>query len=307
MSLASPAAKPNQMIDYGLLLLLASLWGASYTFIKIGIETIPPITFIAGRTLIAGLLLLLVMRLRGINMPMTPAIWKLFAFQALMNSVVPFTLIAWAEIHIEAGLGTILNATVPVFTFLITLCIKGAEATTIARSWMKLAGVILGLAGIVLIVGTEAFKGLGVALLAQMAVLFASACYSVASIFGRNFKGMDAMIPAAGSLLSGALALIPLSIMFDQPWNIVPSQSSLLALVALSVFSTAFAFVLYFRLLKTLGPVGTTSQAYLRVPIGVGLGILFLDETLASTAFAGLVLVCLGVAAMTRPDRPVSK
>jgi drug/metabolite transporter (DMT)-like permease len=109
------------------------------------------------------------------------------------------------------------------------------------------------------------------------------------------------MAPAAGSLLSGAAILIPLSLAVEQPWTLTPSTSSLLALLALAVFSTALAFVIYFRLIQTLGSVGTTAQAYLRVPIGVGLGVLFLGERPSTTAWIGLACVVIGVAAMTIP------
>src|SRR3954454_13428591 len=107
--------------EYLLLLTLACAWGASYTFIKIGVETIPPVTLIATRTLVAGTILLIVMRWRGVSMPRDAASWRLFAFQALMNSVLPFTAIAWAERTIDAGLAAILNSATPIFTFLITL------------------------------------------------------------------------------------------------------------------------------------------------------------------------------------------
>src|SRR5262245_31806847 len=101
--------------ELALLVLLATLWCASYTFIKIGVETIPPVSFIAGRTLIAALLLLLVVRLRGLSMPRDLASWRLFATQAAINSVLPFTLIAWAELTVDAGLAAILNSTTPIF------------------------------------------------------------------------------------------------------------------------------------------------------------------------------------------------
>ena len=83
--------------ELALLLLLATLWGASYSFIKLGVATIPPITLIALRTLIAGVLLVLIMRWRGVSMPTDAATWRRFAFQACLNSVIPWTLIAWGE------------------------------------------------------------------------------------------------------------------------------------------------------------------------------------------------------------------
>lgn len=111
------------------------------------------------------------------------------------------------------------------------------------------------------------------------------------------------MLPAAGSLIAGAVMLIPVSFIVDRPWTLTPSAHSLLALLGLSVFSTALAFAIYFRLLQTLGSVGATAQAYLRVPIGVAIGVVFLGETVTTTAAIGLVAVVTGVIAMTLPER----
>ncbi|MGF6159231.1 drug/metabolite transporter (DMT)-like permease [Ensifer sp. KUDG1] len=292
-------AKTNLSLELLLLLALATLWGASYTFIKIGIETIPPVTLIAARTLIAGTLLLAVLRWRGLSLPRDAATWRRFLFQACLNSVVPFTLIAWAEQTIDAGIASILNATTPIFAFLMTALITRHEAVT-AR---KLVGILAGMTGISLIIGMEAFGGLGEQLLPQLAVVLATVCYAGAAIFGRGFKGLDPMMPAAGSLIAGTALLIPVSLVVDRPWTLAPSAGSLLALVGLAVFSTALAFAIYFRLIQTLGSVGATAQAYLRVPIGVAIGALFLGERLSDTAWIGLGCVIVGVAAMTIPAR----
>jgi drug/metabolite transporter (DMT)-like permease len=294
-----PTAPTNTTTELTLLLALATLWGASYTFIKIGVETIPPVTLIAARTLIAGGILLAVIRVRGLAVPRDAATWRRFLAQACLNSVIPFTLIAWAERTVDAGLATILNSTSPIFAFLLTLAITRHEPVT----GRKLFGVAAGIAGTCLIIGMQAFGGLGRGLSAQLAIVAATICYAGAAIFGRRFKGLDPIMPAAGSLVCGAAILVPVSLVVDRPWSLAPSTASLLALLGLSVFSTALAFVIYFRLVHTLGSVGTTAQAYLRVPIGVAVGVVFLGETLPSTAWAGLACVIVGVAAMTIPAR----
>ncbi|MFZ2093562.1 MAG: EamA family transporter [Pseudolabrys sp.] len=291
--------KANTSIELALLLALATLWGASYTFIKVGVETIPPVTLIAARTLIAGGLLLVVIRSRGLRLPKDVATWRRFLFQACLNSVIPFTLIAWAERTVDAGLATILNSTSPIFAFLLTAVMTRHEMVT-AR---KLFGVFAGIAGTCLIIGVQALDGLGRELWAQLAIVAATICYAGAAIFGRTFKTLDPIMPAAGSLICGAAILVPVSFAVDQPWMLAPSRQSVLALLGLSVFSTALAFVIYFRLVQTLGSVGTTSQSYLRVPIGVAIGAIFLGETLTSTAGAGLACVIIGVAAMAIPAR----
>ncbi|HYV88129.1 MAG TPA: EamA family transporter [Candidatus Polarisedimenticolia bacterium] len=283
-----------------LLLLLSALWGSSYAFIKLGIATIPPVTLIAGRTVIAGSLLLAILHLRGVRMPAKSRLWGRFAIQAVLNSVVPFTLIAWGERSLDSGLAVILNSTSPIFTFLLGSLVLRQEKAT----WPRLIGVIAGLGGVMLIVGMTALQGLGDQTIAELAIIAATICYAGAALFGRQFRGLDPMIPAAGSLLSGAIVLLPLSLIIDRPWSLAPSLDSIAALLALSVFCTALTLVIYFRLLELLGPLGTVAQAYLRVPFGVAIGLVFMGESLAPTAGVGLVLVIIGVFAMTRPVRP---
>jgi drug/metabolite transporter (DMT)-like permease len=296
------ASEANHGLDLLLLLVLSTLWGASYTFIRVGVATIPPLTFIAARTLIAGSLLLFWMRATKISLPRDPATWRRFAVQALLNSVIPFTLIAWAERSVEAGLATILNSASPVMAFLGTWLFTRHEQVTPR----KVFGVIAGMAGICLVVGASAFQGLGRQLVPQLAIVAATICYAGAAIYGRSFKGLSPVAPAAGSLIVGAILLVPFSLVIDRPWTLHPSLQSVLALFALAVFSTALAFVIYFRLVQTLGTVGTTAQAYLRVPIGVAAGMVFLGESLSPSAWAGLGCVVAGVAAMTIPPRKKS-
>ncbi|HZH10473.1 MAG TPA: EamA family transporter [Microvirga sp.] len=295
----SHSQKTSLAIELALLAALATLWAAAYTFIKIGIETIPPVTLIAARTLIAGSLLVLIMHGRGVAFPRDWMSWRNFAIQACLNSAIPFTLIAWAEKSIDAGLAVILNSMTPVFTFLITLLWSRHEAT----GWRKFAGVAVGLAGTCVIVGQQALTHVGQEFFAQVAVVLATVCYAGAAIFGKTFKTLDPMAPAAGSLLSGAAILIPLSLVVDRPWTLAPSGASVAALIGLSVFSTSMAFVIYFRLIRTLGSIGTTAQAYLRAPIGVGIGAYVLGERLDPAAWIGLACILVGVLLMTLPQR----
>lgn len=298
-AVAASHPKAGRFTDLALLLVLATLWGGSYSFIRIGVETIPPLTLIAARTLLAGAILLMVIRWRGLRLPRDLATWRLFLAQACLNSVVPFTLIAWAERSVEAGLATILSSTSPIFVVLLTCLSSTAER--LPR--LRLAGIAAGLAGTLLIVGAQAVTGFGEQLGAQLALIAASLCYAGAALFGRNFKGLDPIMPAAGSLICGAVVLLPLSLVLDRPWTLAPSVASIQALIALSLLSTALAFVIYFRLIARLGSVATTSVAYLRVPTGVLIGMIFLGEALAPTAWAGLILVVGGVLAMTLPVR----
>jgi len=299
MTLAIETPQPRTAANLVLLLALATLWGAAFTLIKIGVATIPPLTLIAARTLIAGAILLAIMGLRGIAMPRDSAVWRRFMIQACLNSAIPFTLIAWAERHVDAGLATILGSNAPIFAFLLALLFARHERPTLRQS----LGVAAGLAGICLVVGVNALNGLGKDVVAELALVLAAVMYGAAALFGRNFNKLDPMVPAAGSMICGAVMLVPLSLIVDQPWTLTPSVNSIAALLALAVFSTAIAFVIYFKLIQSLGSVGATAQAYLRVPIGVALGVVFLGETLSPTVWIGLLCVVAGIAAMTIPQR----
>jgi drug/metabolite transporter (DMT)-like permease len=201
---------------------------------------------------------------------------------------------------VDAGLATILNSSVPIFAFILAFFLAHRQSAT----GRQLFGVISGMIGICLIVGVQALSGMGRQLTAELAIIAATVCYAGAAVFGRSFQGLDPMLPATGSLLCGAIVLIPISLIVDHPWTLAPSGRSILGLLCLSIFSTALAFTIYFRLIQTLGPVGATSQAYLRVPIGVAISVVFLGETLSPATLAGLVCVIAGVAAMTFRAQP---
>jgi drug/metabolite transporter (DMT)-like permease len=293
-SAAFTAKAARHAREYALLLVLATLWGASYTFIKLGVATIPPVTLIAARTLIGGGLLFAMLAVRGLAMPRDMGSWRRFTLQALLNSVIPFTLIAWAEQTVNAGLATILCSTSPIFTFLITFAITRHESVTLTQAF----GIIAGISGICLIMGVEALSGIGEAFVADLALVGSSLCFAGAAIFGREFGKLDPAVPATGSMLCGGIALLPVSLAAESPWTVAPSATSVLALLALSVFSTAFAFSLYFRLVRTLGSVGVTAQSYLRVPVGVAISLGFLGEPLTLSTLIGLACVVVGVVAM---------
>ncbi|HLZ64727.1 MAG TPA: DMT family transporter [Aliidongia sp.] len=292
----------SRRADLALLLLLSLLWGASYALIRIAVETIPPLTLVAGRVTIATLLLQLVLARQGTALPRSPVLWRRFAIQAAMNGILPFSLIAWGEQRIDSGLAGVLNSTTPIFAFLFARIWVRQETATLRQ----LLGTLLGLAGIVAIVGPTALSaGLTGDVLAEAAVVAATICYAVAVLFGRNFAGLPAIVPAAGSTAVSALVMVPAALMIDRPWALpLPSLASILALLALGAVSTAGAFVIYFRLLGSLGSVGTASVAYLRAGVSVAIGILFLGELPSWQIAGGLALVLVGVAAMTMPPLP---
>jgi drug/metabolite transporter (DMT)-like permease len=293
----------RQGADYALLIVLACLWASSFTFIKIGVESIPPLSFMAARVTIAALCLTVIMWLWRLRFPMHAGFWKRVFVQSILGIVIPFTFIGWAELSIDASLATILNATVPIFAFLLTVFVTRHE-TVPAR---KVLGVAVGMAGVCAIVGFDALNGVGQQVAGQLKMLVASLGYAAAAIYGRRLTDADPITTATGMMFCAAAVLVPLGLIFDTPWTLAPSADSLLALLGLSVFSTAIAYIIYFRLIHALGTVGTTAQSYLRVPIGVMIGMIFLGEMLNIVDWMGMACILLGVAAMTVPRREVAR
>src|SRR6266403_2514638 len=185
----------------------------------------------------------------------------------------------------------------PIFAFLITWGITRHEPATL----LKLAGAILGLAGTAAIIGLDSLGGLGSDVFAEIVILMATISFACATIFGLRLSGYDPMVVAAGSLLFGGWLLLPVSLIVDHPWTLHPTAHALAATVAMGIFSSALGLMLFYMCLTRLGTLTTNAQGYLRIPIGVGLSVALLGESVPSNLVLGLLLVMAGVAAMTIP------
>lgn len=287
-------ATPDLRVETALLILLGTLWGSSYLYIKIAVAEIPPVTLIAFRTALAGALLAGVALWRGERFPRDIAVWRQLGLQALLMGVLAWTLLAWGQQRIDSALASVLNSTTPIFVIVYTVFITRHESVTARR----LAGAALGMTGVVLIVGVEALSGLGRELTGQLAAVGAAALYGVAAIYGKRFDGLPPTVAAAGTMLCAAAVLVPASLLVDAPWTLRPSPQAAAAALALALLSTALAFVIYYRLMATLGSAGVVSQAFLRPVIGALIGLVFLGERISLTVGIGLVLAILGVAAI---------
>lgn len=286
--------KHNLVVELSLLGVLALLWGSSYLFVKIAVTEIPPITLIAIRVAGAAVVLLSLVWIKQERMPSDPSTWGQLLVQSFLNSIGAWTVLAWGQQFVDSGLAAVLNSTAPIFIFFITLFITRHEALHIG----KLIGACLGLAGVVLIVGTEALSGIGQDVWGQAAVLSGAIMYAVAAIYGTRFRSLSASVVAACTMLWATVWLVPLSLLLDQPWTLRPSMMALGAAGALSVFCTAVALLIYFRLLKTLGSMGTASQSYLRAGVGIILGIVVLGEVVPPMLWVGVSLSLMGIAAI---------
>jgi drug/metabolite transporter (DMT)-like permease len=298
---SSPVERPggNRTLEFALLGVLALLWGSSYLLIKLALGSIPPFTLIAIRVLIAASLLLAVVRMRGERLPADGATWRAFVVQAFFNSVGAWTVLAWGQQYVDSGLAGVLNSTSPLFVFLLTALWTRHEPVTARKG----IGAVLGLVGVVLLLGVDALAGIGRQVVAQLAVLSGAFLYACAALNGRRFAGLPPTVSAAGTMICAAVSLIPLALVVERPWHVSPTPVALGAAVALGVFCTGLALLLYFRLLRTLGPIGVTSQSYLRCGISVLLGVVVLDETVTATVGLGLFAIVLGVAALNAPGR----
>lgn len=284
--------------DYALLLALAFCWSSTYPLTKIGLGSIPPITFISARSLIAAGFLLTILRVRGIRIPADAGAWKLFAQQQTINSTIPFLMITWAQQYVPAANTVVLASTTPIFAFVITWGVTRHEPATL----LKLAGAMLGLAGTAVIIGLDALGGLGGNILAEMVILLATVSFACATIFGLRLTDYDPMVVAAGSLLFGGLVLLPAALIIEHPWTLRPTPEALAAAFTMGIFSSALGLMLFYMCLTRLGTLTTNAQGYLRIPIGVGLSVALLGESVPSNLALGLLLVMAGVAAMTIPS-----
>lgn len=286
-------AKTTSAFEFGLLLLMAALWGLPYALTKLSLQTIPPITLTAARVLLAAAALWGVAVLMRCEIPRVS--WNLTGrlfLQGVVACVVPYTLIAWGQQSVDSGLAAILNSTTPLFVCLLSLLWGRHEQMTVGR----VLGVILGLGGVIVIVGADALSGLGRHSIGQLEILLATCSSALSVMYGRRFTGIAPEVVAAGMLTGAALPLVLLAAMVESPWHAAPSAVSMAALAANALLVTAPGFVLYFRLIRTIGSIGTASASYIKPAVGVLIGCVVMGEPFSLYVGIGLIAVLVGVA-----------
>ena len=289
--------RPMNAVEWGLLILLSVVWGGSFFFNQVAVAELPPLTVVAARVAGAALILLVVLRAFGIALPRDRRVWAAFLVMGLLNNAIPFTLIVWGQTQIASGVAAILNASTPVFTVILANFLTSDEPMTGRR----MAGVLLGLAGVAAMIGGSAVEALGGEVLAKIAVLGAAVSYSLASIFGRRFRRMDVapMATATGQVMMSSLILVPLALLFDRPWTLpMPSAAALGSLAGIAAFSSAMAYVIYFRLLATAGATNLMLVTLLAPVTAILLGVAFLGEVLMPRHLVGMALIAAGLAAI---------
>lgn len=284
--------KTTSVLDYGLIGVSGILLGIPYALTKITQTTIPPLTGVAARVLLAAIALWFIVLASKIKLDSLKGYIPLLFVQGCVSSVIPYMLIAYGQLSVNSAVAAILNSTTPLFVCLISLLWTRHEPLNFNR----LFGVSAGLAGVIMIAGVNSLHGFGRDALGQLAIVLATASAAVAAIHGRNFNNMAPELAAAGSLTCGAIVLVPLCFVIDAPLQLVPSAGSIAALLVNSIFATALRAIIYFRLLRTIGSMGTTSASYLKPAVGVLIGCTFLGETITSMAAVGLLAIFIGVA-----------
>lgn len=284
-------------LELALLLLLALLWGSSYLFIKVALAGLPPLSLIALRVSIAAGFLAAVMAWRHERLPRDRRTWRMLFLQAVFNSIGAWTLLSWGQQYIDSGLASVLNSTTPIYVFVMSLALTRHEALD---GW-KLLGTTVGFAGVSLVVGIDVLQGFGRHVAGELAVLAGALLYACAAIYGKRFASQSALVTATGTMICATLCLVPASLIVERPWTLQPSWPALLAVATLGLGCTGLAMLIYFRLLRTLGSLGVTSQSYLRAGVGVLLGIIVLGEQLTPAIAVGLAAALLGVVAINLP------
>ena len=278
--------------NWGLLLLLSLLWGSSFFFYKLLVAVLPPVTVVLGRVGIAAIAMNLWLLAQGQVMPRSPLLWARFLLLGLLNTSIPFVLIAWGETRITSGMASILNATTPIF--MVAVAHWGTDDEKLSPG--KAAGIVLGIVGVMVLVGPEAFRGTGY-LWGALAVVGASCAYGFGGVYSRRFKDLPPLVAATGQITGGAFILLPLSLVVDHPWNLaMPSPPMWAALLAIALVNTALAYVVYFKMVATVG-VTYISLVTLLIPIiALLLGAAFLGESVTAQALAGMSVIALGLA-----------
>jgi drug/metabolite transporter (DMT)-like permease len=292
--MAAPRGPAMSAEDWGLLASLGLLWGGSFFFAKVALAELPPFTIVLGRVGIAAVTLLAVLRVAGQRMPGDMPSWRAFFVMGALNNVVPFSLVVWGQSHITSGLASILNATTPFFSVVLAHFLTRDERMTVT----KLAALGLGLVGVVVIIGPDALRGLGVGVAGELACLAAALCYALAGIYGRRFKrlGISALVTATGQVTASSVMLLPLALVVDRPWLLpMPGAATWGAVFGSALLCTALGYVVYFRLLASAGATNLLLVTFLIPVSAILLGSLILGERLEPPYFLGLALIAIAL------------
>lgn len=282
-------------LTWAMLLLLSLCWGGSFFFIGVAVTELPTFTIVALRVGLAALALWTVVLASAAGMPGNLPFWRAIALMAVINSVLPFLLIVWGQSHVPSSLTSIFIATTPLFGVLLAHFMTSDERMTVPR----VVSVVCGFAGVVVLIGPGLLDELGTDLLAQLAILGGAVCYALSGVYGRRFSrdGVSPLATATGQLTVSTVLLLPLALFIDRPWTLaMPSLAASAAVLGVALVSTAFAFLLYFRILATAGANNLLLVNFLVPVSAIMLGVSILNESLKTEHLIGMALIFIGLA-----------
>lgn len=272
-------------------MLLAMIWGGSFLSIRVALDEITPLTSVAHRTTWAMLVLWAVIAVMRIPLPRDPKIWFSFLVMGLLNNVIPFTLMAWGQLHIESGLTSILNAFTAVVGVVIASLFFADERITLRKG----IGVILGFFGVAVAIGLDNFRSFDLRSLAQLAVIGGTVAYAIAGVWARKrLVGMPPQMAAAGMLTGSTVIMLPLVYFIEGPLTFDLQLRTVLAIGYYAIIATAFAYLLYYRVLAMAGSGNLMLVTLLVAPLAITLGAIVLNEKLWANAYLGFGILALG-------------
>jgi drug/metabolite transporter (DMT)-like permease len=282
--------------EWGLLALLSLLWGGSYFFVGVAVGEIPPLTLVTLRVGLAAALLWLSAPFLGVAIPRGAKTVGALAVMGFGNNALPFALITWGQTHVASGLASIFVAATPLFTVLAAHVLTAEEKL----SGLKLFGTLAGLIGVGWLIGPAMLFGDAANnVWAELALLAAALCYALSAIYARRMPslGLKPIDVATGQATAATVFLAPLALAIDRPWTLpMPSAAVIAAALAIAAFSTALAFIVYFRILAGAGATNVLLVTLLTPATAVILGALFLHERLTAHQFFGFALIAIGLA-----------
>jgi drug/metabolite transporter (DMT)-like permease len=282
----------TNLFNWLVFLAVGVMWGSSYLFIKIGVETITPMTLVALRLGIGAALLATVVLIARERLPRNSRIYGHLLVMSLLNIVVPFTLITWAELTVTSSLAAILTATVPLLVIVLAAVFLPDEPITLNR----LIGLLVGFAGVVIITNPGGFGADGTAI-AQLAVLGASLSYAAGGVYARRFvTGLRPMVPAVVQVGFAFVISAAIALLIERPFEIDYTAAAVASVVMLGIFGSGLAYLGFFRLLRTWGATRTSLVAYIMPVVGIILGVIVAAEPIDARILGGTVLVIAGVA-----------
>lgn len=289
-----------------LLMILSLIWGGSFLSVHVALAEIGPLTAVAHRTGWAMLILWGYIFARKLDIPREPRIWAAFLVMGLLNNVIPFSLMAWAQLHIETGLTAILNAATAIFGVLFAAVFFIDEKL----SWRKGLGVTLGFIGVATAIGLNHLAAFDLRSVAQLAVIGGTMSYALAGVWARKTIGhLKPQVAAAGMVTGASLISIPMAWVVEGPISLDLSLNTWLAIAYYAIIATAVAYLLYYRVLALAGSGNLMLVTLLVAPVAIILGAITLGEALPLKAYVGFAILAVGLLILNgrllpRPKRP---